>query len=157
MKRIIQITLILYSLLFILPKPALAQDVNSLCGNVGGSPEYYDTPPVAAMVCTAIQVMNFGFFLVGGVFVVMFLFGMYKYATAWGDPKGIQGAQQTVTSAIIGAIVCFGAVTILFVTGNIVGLDSSFTEGVNPFNKLINGICSLFAVADLKCDGTKNP
>jgi hypothetical protein len=133
-----------------------AQDtVDSLCGSYGSSTAYFDTPPVTAFVCAGIRIMNFAFFLVGGVFVIMFLMGMYKYATAWGDPKGIQGAQQTVTNAVIGAIICFGAGTILLVTGNVVGLDQSFIGGINPFNKLIKGFCNLFAVAELNCDGTK--
>jgi energy-coupling factor transporter transmembrane protein EcfT len=155
MKRLIQLLIFTYILSFtvISPAPAFAQTVDALCSGVGGSGEAYDTPAVATIICSGIRVLNFGFFLVAGVFVVMFLFGMYKYATAWGDPKGIQGAQQTVTSAVIGALICFGGATIMLVTGNIVGLDSSFTEGVNPFNKLLVGLCKFLAVADLDCSG----
>ncbi len=149
MKRVIQLTIIIFALFFMLPKQAHAQDVNTLCGGVGN----YDTPPVATIVCSGIRILNYGFFLVGGVFVIMFSFGMYKYATAWGDPKGIQGAQQTVTNAILGAFLCFGAATILLITGNVVGLNQGFTDGINPFNKLLVGLCSLLAVADLNCSG----
>lgn len=151
----------IYSALFILiilvgiPHIAYAQDVGSLCGSYGGSGTSFDTPPVATIICTGLRIFNFAFFLVGGVFVVMFLFGMYKYATAWGDPKGIQGAQHTATYAVIGAIVCFGAGTILVITGKSLGLNDSFVGGVNPFDRLLFGVCNLLSVADLDCSGVK--
>ena len=144
MKKIVLLFTFLTLMLF-MPQAAQAQDLGSMCS--GLTEASYDSPPITAIVCSGVRILNYAFYLIGGVFLIMFLFGMYKYANAWGDPKGVQGAKDTVTNALIGVVICFSVGTIIIVIGNVFGLDSAFVDGVNPFNKLLFAICEFLGVA----------
>ena len=53
------------------------------------------------------------FGVAGGVAFLMMVYGFFLMATASGDPKAIQGAQETITSAITGLFVSIFGVFIL--------------------------------------------
>lgn len=49
----------------------------------------------------------------GGISFVLMIYGFILMTTSNGDPKAVQGAKETVTSAIIGLLICIFAIFIL--------------------------------------------
>lgn len=80
------------------------------------------------------RTLNFILGLAGIIFAIMFFVGAIKYALALGDPKGLQGAKDTLTLAIVGLFIVLGAFTIITVITGILGVDSSFIN--NPIDNL---------------------
>lgn len=61
--------------------------------------------------------------LAGLALFVMLIVGGFKYMTAGGDPKAMQGAQGTLTMAILGLVLVAMAYLILLVIGQVTGVD----------------------------------
>lgn len=53
------------------------------------------------------------FGIAGGIAFLMMVYGFFLMATSSGDPKAVQGAKETVTSAITGLLVSIFGVFIL--------------------------------------------
>lgn len=56
---------------------------------------------------------KFIFGISGGIAFLMMVYGFFLMATSSGDPKAVQGAKETVTSAITGLLVSIFGVFIL--------------------------------------------
>lgn len=67
----------------------------------------------------------------GIVFFVLLVVGGFKYITSGGDPKAVEGAQKTLTSAIAGLVVILLSYLILVIIKNITGVD------VTTFNVIL--------------------
>ncbi|AKM83106.1 hypothetical protein A2375_02770 [Candidatus Woesebacteria bacterium RIFOXYB1_FULL_31_120] len=63
----------------------------------------------------------------GIVLFIMFLSGGFKYLTSGGDPKAVEGAKKTLTTAIGGLIMLAGSFLILKIIANFTGTDSITT------------------------------
>jgi TRAP-type C4-dicarboxylate transport system permease small subunit len=59
----------------------------------------------------------------GIILFVLLLVGGFKYITSGGDPKAIEGAQKTITSALTGLFVVLIAYLILIFIKEITGVD----------------------------------
>lgn len=70
--------------------------------------------------------------LAGIALFVLLLVGGFKYITSGGDPKAIEGAQKTITYAIIGLIVILLSFLILVLIGTITGVDLTKFNVVLP-------------------------
>jgi Type IV secretion system pilin len=57
------------------------------------------------------------------VLFVLLLMGGFKYITSGGDPKAVESAQKTITSAIIGLVLILVSYLILVLITNITGVD----------------------------------
>ncbi len=55
------------------------------------------------------------------VLFIMLLVGGFRYITAGGDPKGVEGAKKTLTSAIAGMVLVALAYLILAFIANLTG------------------------------------
>jgi len=74
----------------------------------GSCPQYQiDT----ALGCIPVQIGQFVpwlaswiFGVVGGIAFLMMVYGFFLMATSGGDPKAVQGAKETITSAISGLL-----------------------------------------------------
>ncbi len=88
--------------------------------NVNGT-----TPSLACLIQIVVNIINFALMFLGVVTLLMLLFGAIKFITSSGDPKAIQGAQKTMTYAIIGAIVVMMAFVLINIVTNALGLSSS--------------------------------
>ncbi len=94
------------------------------------------------------KALNILVFSAGAIFIAYLIFGAYKFATAQGDPKGIAGAKQSLTYAVIGLCIVIGVFAINSIVVGILGLGSSNPELKSPggiFGSLktgINGIVS---------------
>lgn len=106
------------SLLF--PSQVLA--ASPFCGNT--------TDIDTALGCVPVEIgpfvvwlSNWIFGVAGGVAFLMMVYGFFLMATSSGDPKAVQGAKETVTSAITGLLVSiFGVFILRLVTLNILQL-----------------------------------
>ncbi|HOM77941.1 MAG TPA: hypothetical protein PLT50_01905 [bacterium] len=67
---------------------------------------------VVELVDVAGRVMNVLILSAGAVFVGFAILAAYKFATSEGDPKGIQGAKQSLTYAVVGLCVVVGVFAI---------------------------------------------
>jgi len=65
--------------------------------------------------------------LAGIVLFIMLLSGGFKYITAGGDPKGVEGAKKTLTYAIGGIVVIALSYLILNLIGVITGATAIST------------------------------
>ena len=59
----------------------------------------------------------------GIVLFVLLLVGGFKYITSGGDPKATEGAQKTITYAILGLILILASYLILVLIKTITGVD----------------------------------
>lgn len=56
----------------------------------------------------------------GGIAFILMIIGFIQMTTSQGDPKAVQGAKETITSAVIGLLVCLFAIFLLrLITVNI--------------------------------------
>jgi hypothetical protein len=65
-----------------------------------------------SLVLTASTIMCVFYIIMGGI----------NYINSNGDPAKTKAAQQTVTNAIIGLVVCFASFAILFLVGGVLGI-----------------------------------
>lgn len=49
----------------------------------------------------------------GGIAFVLMIYGFILMTTSNGDPKAMQGAKETITSAIVGLLICIFAIFLL--------------------------------------------
>lgn len=101
--------ILLLSLLF--PRQAFAASPFGACAGI-----QIDT----ALGCIPVEIGPFVgwlsgwiFGVTGGIAFLMMVYGFFLMATSSGDPKAIQGAQETVTSAITGLLLSVFGVFIL--------------------------------------------
>lgn len=59
----------------------------------------------------------------GIILFILLLVGGFKYITSGGDPKAVEGAQKTITSALTGLFVVLIAYLILVFIKQITGVD----------------------------------
>ncbi len=100
-----------------------------------------NNPSLLDILCPAVRIFNIALFSAGAVFVAMIMIGAYKYATSLGDPKAAQGANLTMTYAVLGLVAVLGVFTILYLVLNILGID--LWDG-GLYEQLRNMICSIF-------------
>lgn len=63
------------------------------------------------------------FALAGMIALLFLIWGGIKYMTARGDPKSIDAARNTITSAIIGLLIVILSAVIMFVVGTALKID----------------------------------
>lgn len=65
----------------------------------------------------------------GGVILfIMLLSGGFKYLTSSGDPKAVEGAKKTLTTAIGGLVMLIGSYIILKIIGDFTGTGNIITN-----------------------------
>lgn len=87
-------------------------------------PVYAQEPARISDVLTVIQKL-IGFLAPAAAiaFLVMMLFGGYKFLTSGGDQKQVSSARSTMTYAILGIILVVVSWLILLLVGNLTGID----------------------------------
>lgn len=117
MKTLAKTSAILLSALFFLtvtPK-VFAATIQVSCTTGNG-----DVGVDTALGCVPVEMDKFISWLLpylfgigGGIAFVLMIYGFILMTTSNGDPKAMQGAKETVTSAIIGLLVCIFALFLL--------------------------------------------
>jgi len=89
--------------------------VNVSCNTTGGS-----VGVNTALGCVPVEMDKFIAWLLpslfgigGGIAFLLMIYGFILMASSNGDPKAVQGAKETVTSAIIGLLICIFAIFLL--------------------------------------------
>lgn len=138
--RALTTIIIFIGLLFTLSvysQPVMAIDCSDI---ITGTSEGADPPTLAQIVCPFARVLNIAILAAGAVFVLMLLYGGIKLTLALGDPKGYEGAKNTMTWALLGFLVIIGAVAILFIATRLFGIQFDIT---NPFALIAEEIQTL--------------
>jgi len=78
------------------------------------------------------NVVNVVLGFAGIAFFVLLLVGGFKYMTAGGDPKAIDSAKKTLTSAIAGLLIVVLSYLVLVFIGTFTGVDLTQFKIVNP-------------------------
>ena len=69
------------------------------------------------------NVVSYALGFAGIVLFVLLLVGGFKFITSGGDPKAVESARKTITSAIAGLIIILVSYLILVLISNITGVD----------------------------------
>jgi hypothetical protein len=105
-----------------------------------------DDPHILGLVCIAARIVNVLLLSSGAVLIIMIIYSSYKFAMSQGDPKGLQGAKETLYLALYG----FFAIVFLLAGLNIMGGLFGFPGGVfgqGLFTNLYNAIERLIDVS----------
>jgi len=101
-----------------LVKPKIIMAAAPFCaGYEANSPD----PRVnTALGCVPVRIEDFAawlltyiFGIAGGIAFLLMVYGFIMLSTVGGDPKKMQGARETISSAITGLVVCIFAVFLL--------------------------------------------
>jgi hypothetical protein len=99
-------------------KPSLA--VDPFCGSIGHGAVSADPWVNTALGCVPVKLDSFItwllpylFGIAGGISFLLMVYGFILMTTSSGDPKAVQGAQETVESAIVGLLVSIFALFLL--------------------------------------------
>jgi hypothetical protein len=68
----------------------------------------------------------------GIILFILLIVGGFKYITSGGDPKAIDSAKGTITSAITGLVIILVSYLILVLISNITGVDVTKFKVVLP-------------------------
>ncbi len=98
-------------------------------GNVAGSTGVIGTiGDIATLFCGIINWIFWGLIVVA---IVMFLLGGYRYATSGGDPEKVHGATKSLTFAVIGIVVALVAAGVPYLVGSFLQGSSFQTNSVS--------------------------
>lgn len=81
-------------------------------------------PTLKGVECVFGDLISVVLSLAGVVLFIMLIYGGFKYLTAGGDPKALEGAKGTLSHAILGLIVLVLAFIILKVIAEVTGVSS---------------------------------
>jgi len=130
-KRILPVIFFVFVSFFLLaPKNIFAATSNSVsCVNSNG-----DIGVNTALGCIPAEMDKFVawllpilFSLSGGIAFLLMVYGFILITTSQGDPKAIQGARETITSAITGLLISIFAIFILL----LIALDILKIPGIS--------------------------
>ena len=69
------------------------------------------------------NVVKYALGFAGIVLFILLLVGGFKFITSGGDPKAVEGAKKTLTSAILGLVLILISYLILVLISAIIGVD----------------------------------
>lgn len=112
------------SIFLIVSSLTFTGSVYASCDGFKAEMQAGETPHLAQIICPLIALFNIAILVLAGVFVGFIIYGAIKASMALGDPKGIKGAQQTWTYAVVGAFVVLLGFSIIVIVARIFGYDS---------------------------------
>ena len=98
--------------------------------------------------------LNLLVYISGAVFVIMLFVAGYKYALSQGDPKGLQGAKDTLTLAVVGFIIIVSVFAFVGIIVSIFGLNPELLDPTASFRSAIAELVNMinrFNVGGLGC------
>lgn len=109
-KNWLLIVAFLLNFLFVFKNSVLAADV--LCDGDKGVNTALGCVPIGSGNFTT-WILQYLFGIAGGIAFLLMVYGFILVATSGGDEKKVAGAKETITSAIVGLLVCIFSVFIL--------------------------------------------
>jgi hypothetical protein len=107
-------------MLVVLMGPRSAMAVDKFCESQGHGSGTDDPWVNTALGCVPVRVDQFiawllpyMFGIAGGISFLLMVYGFILMTVSSGDPKAVQGAQETISSAIMGLLVSIFAIFIL--------------------------------------------
>jgi hypothetical protein len=91
-----------------------------------------DVPTLKDLETVFSNVVGYILGFAGIVLFIMLLSGGFKYITAGGDPKGVEGAKKTLTFAIGGIVVIALSFLILALIKQVTGADVTTFKVYQP-------------------------
>lgn len=114
-----KVLLITAAMWFMALTPAAAADIE-FCSAQGHGGNTEDPWVSTALGCVPVRMDSFAswllpylFGIAGGISFLLMVYGFILMTTSQGDPKAVQGAQETITSAITGLLVSVFSLFIL--------------------------------------------
>ncbi|OGD62296.1 hypothetical protein A2160_00705 [Candidatus Beckwithbacteria bacterium RBG_13_42_9] len=116
---------ILYSLFLPTPAWAATTPLGTFQGVGGYEPAVSQNPTEAGIALADLLSNAIGFLTItsGIFFIFYFIIGALKWILAGGKPDKVQQAQDTMTHAAIGLIIVAMAYTIVFIVGQVLGIN----------------------------------
>jgi hypothetical protein len=99
-----------------------------------------DPPSPATIVCFVGRIINVFLLSAGILLVAVIAWGAIKASLSLGDPKALAGARSTWVYALIGFGVVVGAVAVLIIIGNALGLSISPSALIDRIYDSIGGL-----------------
>ncbi|MBU4210646.1 hypothetical protein KKC08_05835 [Patescibacteria group bacterium] len=116
-----------------LPQKVLAQD-KEFCDSTGHGADSTDPQVNTALGCIPVQIdglvawlLPYLFGIIGGISFLLMVYSFILLATSGGDPKKVQGAKETLTSAVTGLLLSIFALFIL----KLIAVDILKIPGLN--------------------------
>jgi len=78
---------------------------------------------ISNLSCVFGNLVSYALGFAGIVLFILLLIGGFRFITSGGDPKAIEGARKTLTSAIIGLILILVSYLIFILISNITGVN----------------------------------
>ncbi len=69
------------------------------------------------------RIVGYALGFAGIVLFILLIVGGFKFITSGGDPKAVEGARKTLTSAITGLVLILVSYLVLVLIKNITGVD----------------------------------
>jgi len=133
MKKIIHLVSLLSLFLLAYGSPPLVladfKEGNG-CTKIGAEGQPVDAPSLACLAQVVVNVIGLALAFLGFVTLVFLLIGSIKFITSRGDQKALQSAKNTMTYAILGAVLVIFAFFAINTVTTMLGLPpilSSFT------------------------------
>lgn len=82
--------------------------------------------------CLFQNIVSYALGFAGIVLFILLIMGGFKYITSGGDPKAVEGAKKTLTSAITGLVLILVSYLVLVLIKNITGVDVTKFNVVLP-------------------------
>ncbi len=79
------------------------------------------------------NIIRYVAFFVSLIFLVMLLFGGFKYITSGGNPKAVESAKGTLTTAFLGLVLIVASYIILSLIASFTGLPGLTTFKITTF------------------------
>ena len=117
-------------------------------------PVYAQDSPLE-LLDVAARGLNILILISSAIFVGFVVFAAYKFASSEGDPKGIQGAKQSLTYAVIGLLVVVGVFVINAVVINILNPTNptALSDLGNLFRSIRITLCEIEIYAGIDDPG----
>ncbi len=109
-----------------------------------------ELPALYSILCPVIRILNVLILMAGAGFVIMVINAGYRYSMALGDPKGIEGAHNTLTYAVIGFFITIGVYVILRIIGQIFDVKAYYMTVPQLFNSFFTAFYDLLDYANIR-------
>lgn len=83
-----------------------------------------DVPSLGCLADTITSAINAAFVLLGAAVLLFLIYGAIRFVVSGGDQKAVQGARNTMTYAIIAAVLILGSYIIINAVTKALGLPS---------------------------------
>ena len=78
---------------------------------------------ISNLSCIFFNVVGYALGFAGIVLFILLIVGGFRFITSGGDPKAVEGARKTLTSAVAGLVLILVSYLVLVLIKNITGVD----------------------------------